>query len=82
MTTSNSIVYSQAPLPTEQKSKGREKKIVEGTVIKANIGELEEELRSGNSRKMRKELTDVVQGISGRRRLLARFKNGCKKNLS
>ena len=29
-----------------------------------------------------KELTGVVQGVSGRRRLLMRFQNGCKNNLS
>ena len=57
-------------------------KIVEGTVVKAKIGELEEEVRAGNSRRMRKELTGVVQGVLGRRRFLVRFQNGCKKNLS
>ena len=31
---------------------------------------------------MRKELTGVLQGVSERRRLLARFQNGCKKNMS
>ena len=31
---------------------------------------------------MRKELTGVVQGVSGRRRLLLRFQNGCENNLS
>ena len=62
--------------------KGRGNKIVEGTVVKAKIGELEEELRAGNSRRMRKELTGVVQGVSVRRRFLVRFKNGYEKNLS
>ena len=76
MTTSNSIVSSQSPLPTERKLKGRGNKIMEGTVVKAKIGELEEEVRAGNSIRMRKELTGVVQGVSGRRRFLARFKNG------
>ena len=54
MTNSNSIVSSQGPLPTEQKSKGRENKIVVGTVVKAKIGELEEEVRVGSARRMRK----------------------------
>ena len=40
------------------------KKIVVGAVVKVNIGELEEEVRAGSSRRMRKELTDVVQGVS------------------
>ena len=47
-----------------------------GTVVKTNIGELEEEIRAGSSRRMRKELTGVVQGISGGRRFLVRFQNG------
>ena len=53
MTTSNLSVSSQDPLPTERKSKVGGEKIVEGTVVKANIGELEEEVRAGNSRRMR-----------------------------
>ena len=52
-----------------------------GTVVKAKIGELEEEVRVGSSRRIRKELAGVVQGVSGRRRLLVRFQNGCEKNL-
>ena len=52
------------------------------TVVKATIGELEEEVRAGNSRRMSKELTGVVQGVSGRRRVLMRFQNGCEKNFS
>ena len=53
-----------------------------GTVVKAKIGELEEEVRAGSSRKMRKELTGVVQGVSGRRRFLVRSQNGCENNMS
>ena len=82
MTTSNSIVSSQGPLPTERKLKGRGNKIVVGTVVKAKIGELEEEVRVCISRRMRKELTGVVQGVSGRRRFLVRIQNGCENNLS
>ena len=81
MTTSNSIVSSQVSLPTEQKLKGRGNKIVVGMAVKAKIGELEEEVRAGSSRRMRKELTGVVQGVSGRRRFLVRFQNGCENNL-
>ena len=62
--------------------KGRGNKIVVGTVVKTKIGELEEELRAGNSRWIRKDLTGVVKGVSGRRRFLVRFQNGCKKNTS
>ena len=53
-----------------------------GAVVKAHIGELEEEVRAGFPRKMRKELTGVVQGISGKKRLLARFQDGCENNMS
>ena len=63
MPTSNYIVSFKAPLPTEKKPKGRGDKIVVGTVVKANIGELEEEVRAGNSRRTRKEFTGVFQGV-------------------
>ena len=53
-----------------------------GTEVKANIGELEEEVMEGCSRRMRKELTDVIQGISENKRFLVRFQDGCKNNLS
>ena len=66
MTTSNYIVSSRGLLPTERKLKGRGNNIVVGTVVKAKIGELEEEVRVGSSRSMRKELTGVVQDVSGK----------------
>ena len=47
-----------------------------GTIVKAEIGELEEEVRVGSSRIMRKELTGVVQAVSGKRRFLVRFHDG------
>ena len=53
-----------------------------GTAVKAKIGELEEEVRVGSSRSMRKEFTGVVQAISGKRRFLVRFHDGCENNLS
>ena len=52
-----------------------------GTVVKSKIGELGEEVRAGCSRRMRKELTGVVQGISGKKRFLARFQDGCENNM-
>ena len=64
------------------KIEGQGKNIMVGTVVKANIGELEEEVREYNPRRTRKEFTGVVKGVSGRRKFLARFHNGCKKNLS
>ena len=82
MTTSNSIVSSQFPLPIERKLKGRGDNIVVGTVVKAKSGELEEEVRAVSSRRTRKEFTGVVQGVSGRRRFLVSFQSGCENNLS
>ena len=61
---------------------GRGNKIVVGTVVKAKIGELEEEVRVGSSIRMRKELTDVVQSVSVKRRFLVRFHDGCENNMS
>ena len=52
-----------------------------GTVVKSNICELEEDVRAGSSRRMRKELTGVVRGVSGRREFLVRFKDGRKNYL-
>ena len=53
-----------------------------GTVVKSKIGELEEEVRAGSSRRTRKDLTGVVQEVSSENRLLVRFQDGCKNNLS
>ena len=52
-----------------------------GTVVKSNTGKLEEEVRAGSSRRVRKEFTGVVQGVSGRGGFLVSFQNGCKNNL-
>ena len=53
-----------------------------GAVVKTKIGELEEEVRAGGLRMMRKDLTGLVQGVSGRRMFLVRFHNWCKNNMS
>ena len=45
-------------------------------VVKSKIGELEEEVRAGSSIRIKKELTGVVQGVSGSRMFLVRFHNG------
>ena len=47
-----------------------------GTAVKAKIGELEEEVRVGSTRRMRKEFTGVVKAISGKRKFLVRFHDG------
>ena len=82
MTTSNSIASYQASIPIEKTLKGRGDKIVVGKVVKSNIHKLEEEVRAVNLRRKRNELTDVVQGVSRKRRFLVRFQNRCKNNLS
>ena len=79
MTNSNSVVSSQGPLPTEQKLKGRGNKIVVGTVVKAKIGELEEEVRVDSSRRMRKELSGVVQSCLGEEDVLGEVSEWVQK---
>ena len=49
-----------------------------GTVVKSNIGELEEEVREGSSIRTRKELTGVLQGVSGKKMFLLRFQDEYK----
>ena len=41
--------------------------------MKANVGDLEEEIREGFLRKLRKEIIGAVQEVLGRRRYLVRF---------
>ena len=49
--------------------------ILMGTVVKAKVCDLEEELREGFLRRSRKDFTGVVQGVSGKKRFLVRFHN-------
>ena len=53
-----------------------------GKVVKYKIGELEEEVRAGSSRRTRQELTGMVQGVFGRGSILKMFQNGCENNMS
>ena len=50
-------------------------------VAKAMVGKLEEEARERFSRQLRKELNGVVQGVSGKKRLLERFQDIYNKDL-
>ena len=50
--------------------------------MKSKVGELDEEARDEFSRRLRKELMGVVQGVSGKKRFLVRFQYGCENNLS
>ena len=49
-----------------------------GEVVKAKVGELEEEAREVFLRQPRKYLTGVIHGVSGKKRFLARFHDGCE----
>ena len=81
MTASNFVLSSQYS-PPHIKIEGKGYKIAVGAVVKSKIGELEEEVRAGNFRSMRKELTGVVQGVLWNKRFLVRFQYGFKNNMS
>ena len=44
--------------------------------MKAKVGELEEEIREGFLRRLRKEMTGVVQEFFGKRRYWVRLQDG------
>ena len=50
-----------------------------GKVVKANVGELEEEIREVFSRRLRNEMNGVVQEVAGNRSYLVRFQDGLEK---
>ena len=50
--------------------------------MKAKVGELEDEVRGGFYSHLSKEFTGVVQGVSGKRRLLMRFQYVCDKYMT
>ena len=51
------------------------------TVVKAKVGELEEEIREGFLRRLRKKMTGVAQEVVGKRRYLVRFQDGLEKEM-
>ena len=51
----------------------KNRKIRVGSVVKANVGELEEITREGRTRRTRKEVAGCVQVIVGKKKLLAQF---------
>ena len=53
-----------------------------GTVVKAKVGDLEEDIRKGFLRRLRKEMTDVVQEFWGKRRYSVRFWDELEKDMS
>ena len=50
-----------------------------GTVVKSKVCDLEEEIREGFLRGLRKEMTGVVQEVVGKRRYLVRFQDWLEK---
>ena len=44
-----------------------------GVVVKSKIGELYGEVRAGSSRRMKKDLPGMLQGVSGNKSFLVRF---------
>ena len=53
-----------------------------GTVVKAKVGDIEEEIREGFSGRLRKDMTGVVQGVVGKRRYLVSFQDRLEKDMS
>ena len=53
-----------------------------GTVVKAKVGDIEEEIREGFSGRLRKDMTGVVQGVVGKRRYLVSFQDRLEKEMS
>ena len=64
------------------KKRGGGNKIMVGTVVKAKLGELEEDIREGFSRRLRKEMTGVVHEVVRKRRYLEGFQDGLEKEMS
>ena len=50
-------------------------------VVKAKVGEMEEEIRERFLRRLMKEMTGVVQEVVGRRRYLVMLHNGLEKDM-
>ena len=57
-------------------------KIGVGSVVKANVGELESITMEGRSRRMRKEVVGCVHSVEGKKKLLVLFEDGQKKEIS
>ena len=50
--------------------------------MKSKVGEMEEEIRGVNLRRLSKYMTDVVQDVVGKRGYLVRFQDGGEKEMS
>ena len=49
--------------------------------MKAKVGDGEEDIREGFSRRLNKEMTGVVQEVVGKRMYLVRFQDGLEKEI-
>ena len=56
-------------------------KIDVGSVVKAEVGELEKITRKGRIRRMRKEVVGCVQSVVGKNKFLVLFEDGQKKEI-
>ena len=83
MNMSTSVVpdYYQYYPPIQRRYRGEGNKILVGTVVKANVDDLEYEVKEGFYRWPRKELTGVLQGVYGKRILLVRFWDNCENDM-
>ena len=52
-----------------------------GSVVKAKVGEVEENTREGRIRRMRKDLMGCFQDVMGEKKLLAQSENMQKKEM-
>ena len=57
-------------------------KILVVRVTKENLVKVQNEVREECFRRMRKELTGVVQGVSGKRVFFVSFQDRCEKDLT
>ena len=53
-----------------------------GTVVKAKVGDLEEDIREGFLRRLSKKMNSVVREVVGKRRYLVRLQDGLDKDMS
>ena len=54
----------------------------EGSVVKAKVGDVEDNKRGGRSRRVSKEVVVCVQNVMGEKRLLVQIKDLQKKYMS
>ena len=61
---------------------GGSRKIGVGYVVKAKVGDIEENTREGRSRRIRKDVAGCVQAVVGKNIFLIRFTDGQNKEMS